>query len=268
MKVAVAMTDEQKNPAAPTFGWDAPPSMEGPPPEPDPDHNRRILKEKRFEILTVVGLIVAGTAFLMWRGVSPQVVIENPETLGDAEQAVQYAGFKPQGQTSFFARTAVTLSRQIDGFECNVDLIGRNETEPLETAVIWLEPNPEQWPPTETQYQDAVNMVSSVGVRLVTTASDAIQTAVDTSLVVNDADRPHDKGVASTQDGWKITYVVFKNFDEDAEPRPALTLVIQSLDAASDPALEDLNRGLYAAVREGIDVKTRLAELADSPEAE
>jgi hypothetical protein len=259
------MSDEEKNPAAPTFGWDAPPSMEGPPPEPDPDHNRRILKEKRFEILTVVGFIVAGTAFLMWRGVSPQVVIENPETLGEAVEAVQYAGFKPQGETSFFARTAVTLSRQIDSFTCNVDLIGRDESGPLETALIWLEPNSEQWPPNETQYQDAVNMVSNVGVRLVTTAEDAIQTAVDTSLVVNDADRPHDKGVASTRDGWKITYVVFKSFDEDAEPRPALTLVIQSFDAASDPSLEVLNRGLYAAVREGIDAKKWLAELADTP---
>lgn len=251
------MSDEK--PIAPVLGWDSPPSMEGPPPEPDPDHNRRILKEKRFEILAVVGFIVLGTGFLMWRGVTPTIVTEAPETLGEAIETVQYSGFARNESTDVLDRQVITLERHIGAFDCTVDLFGIDEAGPFETALIWLAPVAEEWPPSEAEYQDAVDAVANTGARLVPTAAEAIQKAIDTSLFDKDADRPHDKGVAATQDGWKITYVVFKSFDEKAEPRPALTLVLQSLGVASDVELEAFNRALYAAVRAGVDVKQALA---------
>ena len=108
----------------------------------------------------------------------------------------------------------------------------------------------------------AVNAVADLGTRLVLHSDEAIQKALDTSVFERDADRPHDKGVAATQDGWKITYVVFKEFDESEEALPALTLVLQSLEAASDPKLADLNRALYRAVEAGEDARLALVSAA------
>lgn len=254
------MTDEHREePVAPVMGWDQPPSMEGPPPEPDPEHNRRIIKEKRFEILAVVGFIALGTGFLMWRGVTPTVLRDAPESLSEAVEVVQYAGFARRETTNVLGREVVTLGSDIDAFTCTIDLFGASMDGPLETALIWLAPVAEEWPPTEEAYQDAVDAVANTGVRLVPNADEAIQKAIDTSVTEKDVARPHDKGVAATQDGWKITYIVFKEFDESSDPQPALTLVLQSLDAASDPALETFNRRLYAALREGVEPKGALA---------
>lgn len=252
----------EEKPIAPVMGWDQPPSMEGPPPEPDPEHNRRILKEKRFEIGMVVGLIALGTGFLMWRGITPTIVTEAPETFGEAVETVQYAGFAPGASETLFGRNVVTLERHVEGFDCTVDLFGVSDDSPLETALIWLAPVAEEWPPSEAEYQDAVNAVLSAAVRLVPAANEAIEKAIDTSLFEGDAERPHDKGVAVTRNAWKVTYVVFRDFDEGAEARPALVLVLQSLDAASDVGLEALNRELYRAVEAGEEVKGALRALS------
>ncbi len=258
------MTDGKD--VAPVLGWDQPPSMDGPPPAPDPEHNRRILKEKRFEILAVMGFIILGTGFLMWRGVRPTIVMEGPDTFGEAVELVQYSGYAKEGTTDLFGRTVVTFGAPIEGFVLSIDLFGTGDDVPLETAILWLEPNPDEWPPSEEEYQKAVNAVADVGVRLVSHSNEAIQKAIDTSVFERDAERPHDKGVAATQDGWKITYLVFKEFDETAEPAPALTLVLQSIEAASDPGLAALNRTLYRAAEAGEEVKAALAA-AEEPDA-
>jgi len=254
------MSDEKD--IAPVLGWDQPPtSMEGPPPEPDPEHNRRILKEKRFEILAVVSFIVLGTGFLMWRGVMPQIVTEAPETFAEAVETVQYNGFAKRASTTLFGRNVITFERHIEGFDCTVDLFGASDDAPLETALIWLAPVAEEWPPSDEEYQNAVNAVSNAGIRLVPKANEAIEKAIATSVFERDADRPHDKGVAATQDGWKITYIVFRKFDEETEAQPALMLVLQSLSAASDPESELLNRELYRAIEAGEEVKAALRML-------
>lgn len=239
--------------------------MEGPPPEPDPDHNRRILKEKRFEILAVIAFIVLGTGFLMWRGVTPQIIMEGPETLGEAAELIKYAGYGPTGSFTVFERSIDTFGNRIEGFDLTIDLIGIGDDAPFETAIVWLAPVAEEWPPSEEAYQTAVNAVADLGNRLVLHSNEAIQKAIDTSVFERDATRPHDKGVAATQDGWKITYIVFKEFDESAEALPALTLVLQSIEAASDPELAGLNRALYRAVEAGEDAKVALRRAALEP---
>jgi hypothetical protein len=261
------MTDEKE--IAPVLGWDQPPtSMEGPPPEPDPDHNRRILKEKRFEILTVVGFIVLGTGFLMWRGVTPQIITDAPETFGESIETVQSVGLARGESVSLFGRNVVSFGQHMEGFDCSVDLFGVSDDRPLETALVWLTPVAAEWPPSEAEYQDAVNAVANIAVRLLPSSDDAIERAIETSVFERDADRPHDKGVAGTQDGWKVTYVVFREFDETSDPKPALVLVLQSLDAGSDPNLEALNRELYRAVGAGEAVKPALKSLAAAQDDE
>ena len=51
---------------------------------------------------------------------------------------------------------------------------------------------------------------------------------------VTDTPRLHDKGVQQTSDGWKLTYVTYRSYDEQAGPQPMLCYVLQRQSAAAD----------------------------------
>ena len=124
--------------------------------------------------------------------------------------------------------------------------------------MFWLTPIVAGGAPSPEQLQDAVNTVSQTGQKIVRSSLDALETATKTMSAVAGPNRPHDKGVAGSNDGWKVTYVTYRSYDEGASPQPVLYLIIQSLTAASDAQLGDLNRALYQAVEEGVDIKSAL----------
>lgn len=232
------------------------PSLD-PVPSPTPDHRRRIVKEKAFEIVTVIVLILAGFGFLAWRTYTAAQAAAG-RTIGEAAAILEQAGLAPGETATLMNREFHSFSQSMDNFTCHVDLIGPGGSAPLETLVAWLTPLPETWPPTASALQDVVDSVRRIAKRIVPSSNDALEKAVATSELLGDAPRPHDKGVAATTDGWKLTYVTYRSFDETATPQPVLVLILQRFSAGEDPALGDLNRTLFDAVYRGTDIKTAL----------
>lgn len=230
----------------------------GPLPLPTPEHQHRITRQKWFEIVTVVVLIAAGLGFLWWRDYRSHHRVDPALTMSESGRAIEDQGCGPSGKASIQGRQFWSFARRLDGFECHVDLIGVGADQPLETAVIWLTPLAGQESPSEESLQRVVNTVGHLGQTLVASSTQALETASKTMEWIGDAPRPHEKGVAGTKDGWKLTYVTYREHDDSEESQPMLCLVLQRLTAASEPGLSELNRGLHQAVHEGVDIKTAL----------
>ncbi|MFA6239303.1 MAG: hypothetical protein WC655_00150 [Candidatus Hydrogenedentales bacterium] len=234
-----------------------------PMPSPTPEHQRRISKQKWFEVATVLLLIAAGFGFLGWRDYRAHHRTEPAKSLEEASKAIESAGCAPAGTAKIFNRHFLSYRQQLEDFECHVNLVGVEPGLPLETAVIWLTPKAGQAPASEESLQKAVNSVGVLGQTLVASSSQALEAASKTMEFLSDAKRPHDKGVAGTTDGWKLTYVTYREYDADGAPEPVLCMVLQSLSAASESTLADFNRTMYEAIHQGVDVETALRAEAE-----
>ncbi len=235
-------------PAAPSFGL--------PLPQPTPEHQRKITRNKWFEVIMVMLMIVVGFGYLAWRN-SGTVPPENASnTLQAAITAVKADGATQLTSTTIGDRTMASLSKKLAGFNCNVELLAKSPNEPLETAIIWLAPPAGTFNPSENTMLEVVNGVGELGHKLVPSTAEAMEKAVKTSEHIKDSPRPHQRGVAATNDGWKVTYVTYQNYDEAASPPQAvLYYVIQRLTAGEDESLGPFNRALHEAILEGADAK-------------
>ncbi|GMW02415.1 MAG: hypothetical protein AMXMBFR84_35510 [Candidatus Hydrogenedentota bacterium] len=224
-----------------------------------PEHRRRILKEKGFEIGVVILLIIGGMSFLSWRSRHAELHANPAVSLAASAEVIEHAGLDLMGQGKAMGRRIVTLTQDLDVFLCGVELVGIEEDTPLETAIIWLAPAEGKWSPGESSLQAAVNRVAVLAQTLVPTSGEAFEKAVNTLTTIDNEGRVHDKGVAGTSDGWKLTYIAFRSFDDTAtSPEPVLYLVLQRLSAASDTTLAEFNRTLYDAVDRGVAIKPAL----------
>ena len=229
-----------------------------PVPLPTAEHQQKITRQKWFEIITVILLILAGTGFLAWRNNHTHTHLDANSTITESGEALESAGFEAEGTTSILNRQFATFHEKLDIFDCRIDLVGTGPDAPMETAIVWLTPIAGTWSPTAESLQAAVNRVGELGQTLVQTSGEALVTATSTLSSIRDVKRPHERGVAATSDGWKVTYVTYQGFDENASPEPVLVLILQKLSAGSDSELADFNRTLYQAVDDGMDIKTAL----------
>ncbi|MBI2433513.1 MAG: hypothetical protein HYV26_11645 [Candidatus Hydrogenedentes bacterium] len=228
-----------------------------PPPAPEPVHQRKITREKWFEIVCVIFLIVGGVGYLAWRNSHAQIPAMAVETLGEAGALAESKAYKPLDRQSLSGRQIAGYTKPLPEFQCFMNLIGAGES--LETAIIWLTPRALAPSPSASAMQEAVNEVANIASLLVPSSGEALRKAVRTSEFMGEAKRPYDKGVVGTSDGWKVTYVTYRSFD-DLE-QPALILLLQTLSAGADPALAEFNRTLYRAIEEGNEVKSALKAL-------
>lgn len=235
----------------------------GPVPLPTPEHQKKITREKWFEIVTVISVILAGTAFLAWRNYASQSVLNPARSLDDAKAAVIAAGYAEGSTTTLLQREFHTFDKGIEGFDCHADLLGASATAPLDAIIVWLTPE-RGTAPTPEALQVAVNSVGALGQAVVPTMGEALVKASKTMTFESDAIRPHDKGVAVTNDGWKLSYITYRSYEETGDPPPMLFLVLHRLSAASNDALAELNRGIYEAINQGKDVKTALRALGNA----
>ncbi len=239
-----------------------PPEALEPPPkvEMEPEHRRTVIREKAFEIVVAVTLIVSFVGFMMWQNAYPGTDGPTPATLGEAVDAIQSAGFDAAGQEELFDLQFVSSVRSIDSFDLHLDLAATDVTMPINTALVWLTPKPGDWPPSDTAFRGAVDAISDIAVWLAPGAGDGLDTAVRTMTNEVVTPRPHRKGVAGTADGWKITYITYSIADPDNPSLPALVLAMQPLSVASNPAYEKLGLAIHTALREGADVKAALRD--------
>lgn len=219
-------------------------------PEPTPEHQQKITRQKWFEIATVIGLIVLGAGILAWR----QAENRRPEpstTLPDAAKAVEAAGYAAKAGGTAFGQQFLSFEKPLDDFRCTVDLAGASAAAPMDLCIVTLLPLPGKAVPAAEALQKAVNDVGILGQKLVRSSAEAFDRAAKAMKPVTDTPRLHDKGVQQTSDGWKLTYVTYRSYDEHAEAQPMLCYVLQRQSTASDPALEGMNQALYAAVKAG-----------------
>lgn len=235
-------------------------------PSPTPEHQRKITGQKRFEVALVVLLVVAGTAFLMWRNAHTATSTDPANSLEASANAMVGAGCKPSDRRILFHRPWLTFTRELNGLTCHINLGAKTDESPLETAVIWLTTAPGQSPLDGQALQNVVDSVVLLARNLVQSAPSAVDTAVKTSELITAGARSYDKGVGSTRDGWKVTYVTFRSFDETSPQRqPVLFLVLQRLSAASDEELAAFNQALHEAVVRGDDLEVALAPGRSAP---
>lgn len=229
-----------------------PPS--GPLPLPTPEHQRKISRNKWFEVVTVILMIVIGFGYLAWRNSGTAAPANASKSLETAITAVKADGATQLSSTTIGNRIMTSLSKKLAGFDCNIELLGKSPSEPLETAIIWLAPPPGSFSPSESSMLEVVNGVGELGHSLVPSSAEAMEKAVKTSELIKDSPRPHQRGVAATNDGWKVTYVTYQNYDETANPPQAvLYYVIQRLSAGEDETLGPFNRALHEAILQGTD---------------
>lgn len=241
--------------------------LSDPMPKPTPEHQRKITRGKVFEVVTVITLICTGTAFLYWRGQGQAGGPDAAETVRASIAAVEAGAAAKMGEEVLFGRHIWSFRQAITGFTAHVDLIGGNEDTPLETAIIWLTPQPGAGEPSEHTLQAAVNGAGLVAQLLVRSSGLAFEKAAKTMERINDSPRPHNKGVGATDDGWKLTYVTYTSHDEGADPPPMLCLVLQRLSAGEDESLAAMNRTMYEALQAGRDIKTVLREVENGAPA-
>lgn len=242
----------------------------GPVPLPTPEHQRKITLNKVFEVTLVALMIVGGAGYLLWRN-SGSITPANPaRTLADAAAAVEQEGAVKSGSTRIFDRDMDSYSLELDLFDCHIGLLGKDPNSPLETAIIWLTPKPGDWSPSGKSLLDAVNGVGELGHTLVESSGEAMDKAANTMEFIGHVPRPHDKGVAATNDGWKVTYVTYRSFDESADPPQAvLYYVIQRMSAGEDESLGAFNRTLYDAIHLGQDAQAAVHRVSkDSRDVE
>lgn len=232
-------------------------------PRPTPEHQRKITRGKWFEILTVVVLIVLGTVFLYVRGQWAAARPDPAASVAASIAAVQRGGAKAVGDTTLFNRHFWSFGKVLTGFAVHIDLVGEREDAPLETAIIWLTPQPGAGNPSAQVLQGAVNSAGEVAYSLVQSSALAFEKAAKTMEFISDSPRPHDKGVGASDDGWKLTYITYRNHDDTAAPQPMLCLVLQRLSAGGDESLAAFNRLLYEALQTGRNINTVLADAPD-----
>ena len=234
-----------------------------PVPRPEPEHQRRITRGKLFEIITVITLIIIGCAYLAWRDDRFHFRPAAAEKMITSMAALKSAGAAEVGISEHKGKTFHSYEKSISGFTLHADLVGGPENTPLETAILWLTPLPGAPTPPEATLREAVNAVGLLARGLVPSSTDAFEKAANTMELINDTPRPHDKGAAGSSDGWKLTYITYRAYDEHAVPsQPVLYLILQRLESGADDVQGALNRTLYEAVKQGQDIKTALKSLA------
>lgn len=230
-----------------------------PMPRPTAAHQKKITRGKWFEIVTVVTLIILGTGFLYWRSERQANRPDAAESITASMAAIEASGAKAVGETVLFERHFWSYRDVIPGFAVHVDLVGVTPDAPLETAIIWLTPQPDAGTPEPEVLQAAVDRAGFLAFGLVQSSAAAFEKAANTMEFLSDAPRPHDKGVGGSDDGWKLTYVTYRSYDDAVAPQPMLCMVLQRLSAGGDDALATLNRTMYDALHAGVDIKSALA---------
>jgi hypothetical protein len=230
------------------------------PPAPEPAHQRRITRQKWFEITVVVLLVCGGVGFLAWRS-GGRMPAQSAGTLHESGEDLLGLGARENAAEAIFGLEFRHFSQELKGFECRIAIAGAAADTPLDLAVISLWPEAGEAPPDAAR-QAAVNHVLDIGLAIVPASGEALEKAVRTSELVSEVPRPHDKGVAATNNGWKATYITYRSFDDSAAPEPVLYYILQRLTAASEDTAAPLYRTLFEAVHNGQDVMLQLREAA------
>ena len=230
-------------------------------PAPDPEHQHRINKQKGFEIATIIVLVIVGVGYFAISNRPPAGQGDGPNTVAKLLQIVTSHDYTSEGESLILGRKFHSYRRQEGVFQSTIDLIEDAETNSVEAILIVVShPAGKTFPPddvAEAATQDALNTMVRFGEALIPSSPPALQKAAIT-MSLGKRGILHNKGVAQTSDGWKVTYITYREYEEDGEDVPLLLFLYQRLSAASSPDLADFNRVLYESINVGQDPKSGL----------
>ncbi len=230
-------------------------------PNPDPTHQHAINRQKYFEIAAVVIMILVGFGYLALSTSKTQVANPHQVAATDVSSAVLKAGFEETDTASILGQQFTTYTRQTGILHTTIDLVtADNDPQPsVDTIVIAVSlPANRPFPPDtviEPAVQEAFNAVVDLGETLLPVSTPGLKKAVATTATITANAVDHQKGVAQTSSGWKITYINYREYKESPEAVPLMLFVYQRLDTASHPDHADFQKALYEAINTGKEVK-------------
>ncbi len=226
---------------------------------PDEDHQQKINRQKYFEIASVIILILVGFGYMAISSGRNAAPGDGTSTIANLSALIEGQGFQVLGSSMALTREFHGFSEQGDILNTSVELVSPESGQDAE-AIIFAVGHPQGTPfpsddVAEAAVQAAFDRVAKLGEVLVPSSSQGLSTAVNTTVEVSSGAVRYLKGVAQTSNGWKITYVAYREYEGGGGQVPLLLFVYQRLDAASDPALEDFNQVLFTAVNESTNIK-------------
>jgi hypothetical protein len=234
---------------------------------PDAEHQNSINRQKYFEIATVITIIIVGFGYFaisIGRTPGGDVGSTTIENLGAILRSEGFEG----------SQASTALDREFTGFvkqgkilRTTIDLVGAVDSDVTE-AIIFATSLPTGRPfPSDdiakAAVQESFNEIVHLGELLVPASTDGLSKAANTTTEVKSGDINFRKGVAQTSSGWKITYIAYREYDENGEDIPLLLFIYQRLDAASNPALETFNEILFSAANDGLDIRETMAAYSE-----
>lgn len=233
-------------------------------------HQLKLNRQKYFEIATVITLILVGFGYLAISIGNQPNAGDGTTTISNQTSILLSANFDQQESVRAMDRRFDSFSKQGDTLLTTVDLISADGVDSAEAVIFSVGiPEEEAMPSVEDaekMVQEAFDAVADLGERLVPTSTDGLSKAVNTTVVVSEDGVRFMKGVAQTASGWKITYLAYREVDDDASPVPLLLFLYQRLDAASNPDLEAFNGILFGAANDGLNIRQAMLEASTNGE--
>jgi hypothetical protein len=236
-------------------------------PQPEPEHQQSINRQKYFEIAAVIIMIIVGFGYLALSiNARESAGTGVSGTAADMPSILAKQGYKDEGTTTILDQRFDTFTQQSGILRTTVDLmsLGTEANSEINAFIIAVGLPPNQpLPPDEViapAVQEAFNSVTQLSEALLPHSTPGFEKAVATTAPIQLNTVYHLKGVAQTSSGWKITYINYRAYEENEHGIPLMLFIYERLNTASDTELEDFHLALYKAINTGIDIKTSMQE--------
>lgn len=219
-------------------------------------------RRRRFEAGVVVVMIIVGVGYYMITSRSSSKAFSGETSIHDLAVHVEAEGLSFVGPSSVFNRQVLSYHRDAELLGTSLHLVSHSQSDVMETIIVVVAlPQGTAYPANEVverAVQKAFDEVVILGDELVPESSQALSLASENLNPVDDVQTPHLKGVALMDKGWRVTYIVYREYEQGGEAVPLMVFVYQHDAEDIDSDLADFNLALYGAIDSGIDVMAGL----------
>lgn len=225
---------------------------------PDAEHRININRQKFFEIATIIVLIIVGFGYFAISTGRTAPRGNGSTTVTNLSAILLAENFEQRDTSTAFRRRFHSFHAQDGILRTTINLISAEDSDQTE-AIIFAAglPAGEPFPSdkvAEKAVQHTFDEITRLGELLMPSSTQGLSKAVNTTVPVSSGKIKFRKGVAQTNSGWKITYIAYREYEQNDAHVPLLLFIYQRLDAASDPSLKDFNQVLFTAANNGADI--------------
>jgi hypothetical protein len=225
----------------------------------EPEHQERIRKQKMFEIGIVVILIVVGVVYLSTFSKQPLGSTAQNTTAEEFRSIFESKEYKLVSEKTSTEKQFHSYQRTSGVLEHDAHLVIPARTNEIEAFIISASvPAGKEYPDATTAQQatqKSFNLITRLAESLLPASTLALEKAAAT-MTAGNGEIQHQKGVAQTTGGWKVTYIMYRESNDSGLAIPLLLFIYQDLDAASSPDSESFNRFLYNGINNGKSIQS------------